>query len=38
MGSNYQTTIDLSGEPAGLYYVQWVSGSSWLDQVSVVKE
>jgi hypothetical protein len=38
LGSNYQTTIDLSGEPAGLYYVQWVSGSSWLDQVSVVKE
>lgn len=33
-----QITLDLHGLPSGIYQAHWVSGTTWLDSVRVVKE
>lgn len=37
-GQNYQMQLDVSSYSSGLYYAHWVSGSTWLDTVSIVVE
>jgi hypothetical protein len=37
-GQNYQMQLDVSSFSSGLYYAHWVSGSTWLDTVSIVVE
>jgi Secretion system C-terminal sorting domain len=38
LGSQYSLELDMGSYSSGLYHIHWVSGSTWLDSLPLVKE